>query len=73
MRSSLASLTAAAVLATLSGVHAQFYPASPTTSGIPVSVPSKAGVPLAAGGCDEARSYDPDREPLKYVVQKHHS
>jgi hypothetical protein len=73
MRSSLASLTAATALAILSVVQAQFYPASPTTSGIPVSVPSKAGVPLAAGGCDEARSYDPDTEPLKYVVHSHHS
>jgi hypothetical protein len=66
MWSSLASLTAAAALATRGIVLAQFYPASPTTSGIPVSVPSKAGVPLAAGGCDEARTYDPDREPARY-------
>jgi hypothetical protein len=71
MRSSLTSLTAAAVLATLAVVQAQFYPASPTTSGIPVSVPSKAGVPLAAGGCDEARTYDPDREPARYLYLTH--
>jgi hypothetical protein len=72
MRSCYASLlfhTAAVVLATL--VQAQFYPASPTTSGIPVSVPSKAGVPLAAGGCDEARTYDPDREPARCLYLTH--
>ena len=70
MRSSLARLAAAAALACVGVVQAQFFPASPTTSGIPVNVPSKAGIPLAAGGCDELHSFDPDVEPVRYAVHK---